>query len=87
MIDSLVSMAESTTDDVLKKEGWDIQLEVDSDLHLPFLLPEDGYTCDSMQGIPHGFRDFLEPICHKGMIEYLLQLLKSCFTSLQSKYM
>ncbi|XP_042565613.1 afadin-like [Clupea harengus] len=66
MIDSLVSMAESTTDDVLKKEGWDIQLEVDSDLHLPFLLPEDGYTCDSMQGIPHGFRDFLEPICHKG---------------------
>ncbi|KAL2098852.1 hypothetical protein ACEWY4_005332 [Coilia grayii] len=68
MIDSLVAMAESTTDDLLKREGWEIQLEVDVDLHLPFLLPEDGYSCDSMQGIPHGFRDFLEPICHKGMI-------------------
>ncbi|KAG5265812.1 hypothetical protein AALO_G00246660 [Alosa alosa] len=77
MIDNLVSMAEITTDNVLKREGWEIRLEVDVDLHLPFLLPEDGYTCDSMQGIPHGFRDFLEPICHKGLCSLMFQPLSS----------
>ncbi|XP_062379464.1 afadin [Sardina pilchardus] len=77
MIDNLVSMAEITTDNMLKREGWEIRLEVDVDLRLPFLLPEDGYTCDSMQGIPHGFRDFLEPICHKGFCSLMFHPLSS----------
>jgi len=61
-------LAETTTD-VLRREGGEIRLEEELELHLPFLLPEDGYSCDSLRGIPKGFQEFLEPICRKGTIQ------------------
>lgn len=68
VIDRVVSAAETSADDVVHSEGWDLQLEEGPDLHLPFLLPEEGYSCDTVNGIPQGFREFLEPICRKGTV-------------------
>ncbi|CAB1453330.1 unnamed protein product [Pleuronectes platessa] len=59
--------AEASADSLIDSEGRDVQLEESLDLHLPFLLPEGGYSCDTVRGIPHGFREFLEPICRKGL--------------------
>ncbi|XP_067310801.1 afadin [Pseudorasbora parva] len=66
LIEHVAALAETTTD-VLRGEGGEIQLEEELELHLPFLMPEDGYSCDSMRGIPMGFQEFLEPICRKGL--------------------
>ncbi|KAL7873098.1 hypothetical protein AOLI_G00121690 [Acnodon oligacanthus] len=67
LIESVVAMAESTENEVLKKEGREIRIEEDLHLPLPFLLPEEGYLCETLQGIPKGFQEFLEPICHRGL--------------------
>ncbi|XP_038865070.1 afadin-like, partial [Salvelinus namaycush] len=67
VIDRVVAAAEASADELLRSEGQDLQLEEGPDLHLPFLLPEEGYSCDTVNGIPQGFREFLEPICRKGL--------------------
>ncbi|XP_044022668.1 afadin isoform X2 [Siniperca chuatsi] len=67
LIDAVVTAAEASADNLIRSEGQDIQLEESLDLHLPFLLPEGGYSCDTVRGIPPGFRDFLEPVCRKGL--------------------
>ncbi|XP_070776147.1 afadin [Enoplosus armatus] len=67
LIDAVVAAAEALSDNLIRSEGRDIQLEESLDLHLPFLLPEGGYSCDTVRGIPPGFREFLEPICQKGL--------------------
>ncbi|XP_029585114.1 afadin-like [Salmo trutta] len=67
LIDRVVAAAEASADELLRSEGQDLQLEEGPDLHLPFLLPEEGYSCDTVNGIPQGFREFLEPICRKGL--------------------
>ncbi|XP_037602474.1 afadin [Sebastes umbrosus] len=67
LIDAVVAAAEASADNLTRSEGRDIQLEESLDLHLPFLLPEGGYSCDTVRGIPPGFREFFEPICRKGL--------------------
>ncbi|XP_069391951.1 afadin isoform X2 [Paralichthys olivaceus] len=67
LIDAVVTAAEASADSLIGSEGRDIQLEESLDLHLPFLLPEGGYSCDTVRGIPPGLREFLEPICRKGL--------------------
>ncbi|XP_030573997.1 afadin isoform X3 [Archocentrus centrarchus] len=67
LIDAVVTAAEASADNLIRSEGRDIQLEESLDLHLPFLLPEGGYSCDTVRGIPQGFREFLEPMCQKGL--------------------
>ncbi|KAM6917386.1 afadin [Lycodopsis pacificus] len=67
LIDAVVTAAKASADNLIRSEGRDVQLEESLDLHLPFLLPEGGYSCDTVRGIPLGFREFLEPICRKGL--------------------
>ncbi|KAA8581893.1 hypothetical protein FQN60_008633 [Etheostoma spectabile] len=67
LINVVVASAKASADNLIRSEGRDIQLEESLDLHLPFLLPEGGYSCDTVRGIPPGFREFLEPICQKGL--------------------
>ncbi|KAM3594356.1 uncharacterized protein V6R79_006326 [Siganus canaliculatus] len=67
LIDAVVTAAEASADNLIRSEGRNIQLEESLDLHLPFLLPEGGYSCDTVRGIPPGFREFMEPICQKGL--------------------
>ncbi|XP_029284012.1 afadin [Cottoperca gobio] len=67
LMDAVVTAAEASADNLIRSEGRDVQLQESLDLQLPFLLPEGGYSCDTMTGIPPGFREFLEPICQKGL--------------------
>ena len=43
---NLISVAQNTADQVLMQEGRSLQLDEEVDLQLPFLLPEDGHSCD-----------------------------------------
>ncbi|KAK2826588.1 hypothetical protein Q5P01_020802 [Channa striata] len=73
LIDAVVTAAQASADNLIRSEGRDTQLEESLDLHLPFLLPEGGYSCDTVRGIPPGFTEFLEPICRKGLCSLTLQ--------------
>uniref|UniRef100_A0A8C9L8Y7 Afadin, adherens junction formation factor n=1 Tax=Pavo cristatus TaxID=9049 RepID=A0A8C9L8Y7_PAVCR len=46
LIENVVTVAENTADELARSDGREVQLEEDPDLQLPFLLPEDGYSCD-----------------------------------------
>ena len=63
---NLISIAENTADEVLKQEGRLVQLEEEVDLQLPFLLPEDGHSCEFIKGLPAGLLDFLENLQNAG---------------------
>ncbi|KAG9336263.1 hypothetical protein JZ751_002610 [Albula glossodonta] len=52
--------------ELARSDGREVQLEEDPDLQLPFLLPEDGYSCDVVRALPSGFQEFLEPLCQRG---------------------
>ncbi|KAI3367154.1 hypothetical protein L3Q82_008211 [Scortum barcoo] len=49
LIDAVVTAAEASADNLIRSEGRDIQQEESLDLHLPFLLPEGGYSCDTAE--------------------------------------
>ncbi|XP_047202116.1 afadin isoform X3 [Girardinichthys multiradiatus] len=67
LMDAVVKAAEASADNLIHSEGCELRLEESLDLLLPFLLPEGGYSCDTVRGIPQGLREFLEPICQKGL--------------------
>jgi hypothetical protein len=53
-LDQVVRVAEHMEDEQIKSDGRDVHLEEDPYLQLPFLIPEDGYSCDTIRGIPNG---------------------------------
>lgn len=61
-----MAVAENTADELARSDGREVQLEEDPDLQLPFLLPEDGYSCDVVRNIPNGLQEFLDPLCQRG---------------------
>ncbi|XP_065650101.1 afadin isoform X2 [Hydra vulgaris] len=72
VIDSIVSIAESTSDELTHNDGREVKLEEDIQLQLPFLLPEEGYSSDIVRGVPPGLQEFLEPLCATGLCELIL---------------
>ncbi len=44
-----------------------MRLEEDFVLQLPFLLPEDNYSCDIVRGVPGGLLEFLQPLQAAGL--------------------
>ncbi|XP_037376609.1 afadin isoform X2 [Talpa occidentalis] len=66
LIESVVGVAENTADELARSDGREVQLEEDPDLQLPFLLPEDGYSCDVVRNVPSGLHEFLDPLCQRG---------------------
>nr|KAF6274011.1 afadin, adherens junction formation factor [Pipistrellus kuhlii] len=66
LIENVVAMAENTADELARSDGREVQLEEDPDLQLPFLLPEDGYSCDVVRNLPSGLQEFLDPLCQRG---------------------
>ena len=66
LIEKAVNIAENTADSVARSEGEEVLLEEEPDLHLPFLLPEDGYSSETTRGIPPGLKEFLEPLIAPG---------------------
>ncbi|XP_061750135.1 afadin-like [Nerophis ophidion] len=73
LMEAVVASARTSADEVIGGEGRDIRLEESLHLHLPFLLPEGGYSCSDVTGIPPGFRDFLEPISRRGLCSLTYQ--------------
>ncbi|XP_053396807.1 afadin-like isoform X3 [Mercenaria mercenaria] len=67
LIDRVVSVAQNMADELIRTDGRQVQLEEDQDLQLPFLLPEDGYSCDTIKGVPNGLADFIEPLTRSGL--------------------
>lgn len=65
-VERVVAMAENMTDAPTRADGREVRLEEDSDLHLPFLLPEDGYSCDTIRGIPNGLPEFVKQMENAG---------------------
>lgn len=70
----MVAVAENTADELARSDGREVQLEEDPDLQLPFLLPEDGYSCDVVRNLPNGLQDFLEPLLQRGKSDILIKL-------------
>lgn len=66
LIESVVAVAENTADELARSDGREVQLEEAPDLQLPFLLPEDGYSCDVVRNVPSGLQEFLDPLCQRG---------------------
>ncbi|GFY73939.1 afadin [Trichonephila inaurata madagascariensis] len=73
LIESVVKVAENTADEQARSEGREIKLEEDSDLQLPFLLPEDGYSCDIVRGVPAGLQEFLQPLIQAAYCRLTIQ--------------
>ena len=67
-MERMVITAEESADEVARSNGQEIQLEEDPELLLPFLLPEDGYSCEVIRGVPPGLQGFLEPLAATGNI-------------------
>ena len=61
-----MAVAESTADELTHSDGRDVRLEEETQLQLPFLLPEEGYSSDIIRGVPPGLQEFLEPLCATG---------------------
>jgi hypothetical protein len=72
LANNLISIAQNTADELLKSEGRLVQVEEEVDLKLPFLLPEDGHSCDVIKGLPNGLLDYLENLQNLGLC-WLLQ--------------
>ena len=53
-------------DQQLQAEGMEVNLQEDPNLDLPFLIPEQGYSCDVMKGVPVGLEEYLEPAITAG---------------------
>lgn len=73
LIDSVVAVAENTADELIRNQGQEVILEEDPQLQLPFLLPEDRYSCEVIRGVPPGLREFLNPLA--GIGEWKLSLI------------
>ena len=54
-------------DELARSDGREVRLEEERELQLPFLLPEDGYSCDVVRGVPQGLAEFLAPLQHAGL--------------------
>jgi afadin len=54
-------------DELARSDGREVRLEEDVELALPFLLPEDGYSCDVVRGMPVGLGELLAPLQNAGL--------------------
>ena len=66
-------VAENVADELARSDGREVKLEEDVELQLPFLLPEDGYSCDVVRGVPQGLTEFLQPLQSAGLCRMNVQ--------------
>lgn len=67
LIERAVVVAQNTADAIARREGSEVKLLEDLDLQLPFLLPEDGYSCDFVTGFNAEIVAFLESLRQAGI--------------------
>uniref|UniRef100_A0A6M2DRG4 Putative actin filament-binding protein afadin n=1 Tax=Xenopsylla cheopis TaxID=163159 RepID=A0A6M2DRG4_XENCH len=73
LIEIAVRNAESIADELIRGDGREIMLEEASELSLALLLPDDGFSCDVVKGVPHGLVDFLQPLQSTGLCRLAVQ--------------
>ncbi|XP_022253021.1 afadin-like isoform X2 [Limulus polyphemus] len=73
LIESVVKVAENTADELVRSDGQEVKLEEEVELQLPFLLPEDGYSCDIVRGVPVNLHDFIHPLEQAGLCHLTVQ--------------
>lgn len=73
VINAIVSMAEEKLDELARVEEREIKLEEDNDIRLPFLLPDDGYTCDIVRGLPAGLEEFIHELVQANLCRFTIQ--------------
>lgn len=66
-ITNLVRIAQNTADVHIRDEGRKLQINEETELHLPFLLPDDGYTCQLLRAVPNGLEDLILPLINEGI--------------------
>lgn len=64
---SILSVAYKNVDENLYREDSPVQLAEEPNSNLPFELPDDGYTCENLRGIPDKLFDFIEPMNRAGL--------------------
>ncbi|XP_073971108.1 adherens junction formation factor afadin isoform X5 [Rhodnius prolixus] len=73
IVDNVVRVAENLADELARSDGREVRLEEEPELALPFLLPEDGYSCEVVRGVPPGLVDFVAPLQHAGLCRLTAQ--------------
>ncbi|XP_071801654.1 uncharacterized protein [Asterias amurensis] len=66
IIMKLVAVAQTTNDEP-SPDGRPVPLEEDTELRLALIVPEDGYSCEIVKGVPTGLQEFLEPLLRAGL--------------------
>ncbi len=65
-VEGMIILAQGRTDQLLLNEGIEVKLEENPNLELRFVVPSVGYSCDTIQGLPPGLKDFLDPMISAG---------------------
>lgn len=73
LLDHASKAAESVADELLRAEGRPLALHDDPALPCHLLLPDDGYSCDVVHGVPPGLADFLQPLQAAGLCRLAAQ--------------
>lgn len=73
LVDTAVRMAESVADELTRSDGREVRLEESPELPLALLLPDDGFSCDVVRGIPAGLVDFVSTLQANGMCRLAAQ--------------
>ncbi|XP_044743827.1 uncharacterized protein LOC123306030 isoform X1 [Chrysoperla carnea] len=62
MVAQAVCVAKTLADELALADGREVRLLEQPTLPLALLLPEDGYSCDVVRGVPPGLADFLRQL-------------------------
>jgi afadin len=66
LVDDLVHLARGR-DDILRGEGLEVQLEEDLHAEHLFQIPGEGYSGETVSGVPGGLQEFLQPMISAGL--------------------
>jgi afadin len=73
LLEQAAKAAESVADELARAEGREVTLYEDPAPPLQLLLPDDGFSCDVVQGVPPGLADFLHPLQASGLCRLAAQ--------------
>lgn len=66
-------------DTLARADGREIRLEEEPTLNLALMLPDDGYSCEVIRGVPPGLAEFLAPLQRDGLCRMAPQPTSSGF--------
>ncbi|KAG5890253.1 hypothetical protein JTB14_030180 [Gonioctena quinquepunctata] len=73
LLEQAAKAAEGVADELARAEGREVTLYEDPAPPLQLLLPDDGFSCDVVQGVPPGLADFLHPLQASGLCRLAAQ--------------